>query len=145
MQNTIHGLIRKRGEIEGQHKLAQKAADALKADLYAIDRTLVLCGYEDAPKAMAPRGKYKQLFGRNELKLTIVNMLREAPTDEETIAARISEAKGWGDAMHSDVPKRVRHAIQRQQTDGHVVQDFGPDVCLRAISHGGAGAAQKTR
>lgn len=47
----IHGLIKKRGEIAGQHKVALKAADALKADLDAIDRALVLCGYEDDPKA----------------------------------------------------------------------------------------------
>ncbi len=130
MQNTIHGLIKKRAEIAGHHKVAQKAADALKADLDAIDRALVLCGYEDDPKGIAPRGKYKQLFGRNELKLTIINMLREAPTDDETIAAQIIASKDWGDDDHADVLKRVRHAIQRQQKDGHVVQDFGPDGCL---------------
>ena len=130
MQNTIHGLIKKRGEIAGQHKVAMKAADALKADLDAIDRALVLCGYEDDPKAIAPRGKYRQLFGRNELKLTIINMLREAPADDETIAARIMAAKGWGDDVRPDVLKRVRDALQRAQKDGHVVQDFGPDGCL---------------
>ncbi|WP_300009509.1 hypothetical protein [uncultured Roseobacter sp.] len=78
MEHTIFGLIKKRGEIAGQHKAAVKAADALKADLDAIDRTLVRCGYEDDPKGIAPRRKYKRLFGRNELKLTIINMLREA-------------------------------------------------------------------
>ena len=56
MQNTIHGLIKKRGEIAGQHK----AADALKADLDAIDRALV-CDYQDDSKGIAPRSKYKQL------------------------------------------------------------------------------------
>ncbi len=127
---VIHGLIKKRGEIAGQHKAAMKAADALKADLDAIDRALVLCGYEDDPRGIAPRGKYKQLFGRNELKLTIINMLREAPADDETIAGRIIEAKGWGDDMHADVLKRVRDALQRAQKDGHVVQDFGPDGCF---------------
>ena len=44
MQNTILGLIKKRGEIAGQHNVALKAADALKHDLDAIDRALVLCG-----------------------------------------------------------------------------------------------------
>ena len=130
MEHTIFGLIKKRGEIAGQHKVAQKAADALKADLDAIDRALVLCGYQDDPKGIAPRGKYKQLFGRNELKLTIISMLRVAPADDEMIAAQIMASKGWGDDVHADVLKRVRHAIQRQQKDGHVVQDFGPDGCL---------------
>lgn len=63
MQNTIHVLIKKRGEIAGQHKIAMQVIDALKADLDAIDRALVLCGYEDDPKGIVPRVKYKQLFG----------------------------------------------------------------------------------
>lgn len=133
MQNTIHGLIKKRGEIAGQHRVAQKAAHALKADLDAIVRALVLCGYEDEPKAIAPRGKYKQLFGRSALKLTIINILREAPANDETVAARIMDAKGWGEDMYPDVLKRVRDAIQTAQKDGHVVQDFGPDGCLWRI------------
>jgi len=130
MEHTIFGLIKKRGEIAGQHKVALQAADALKADLDAIDRALVLCGYEDDPKGIAPRGKYKQLFRRNELKLTIINALRVAPADDETIAAQIIAAKGWDADTHADVLKRVRHALQREQKAGRVVQDFGPDGCL---------------
>ena len=130
MEHTLSGLIKKRGEIAGQHKVAMKAADALKADLDAIDRALVLCGYEDDPKAIPARGKYKQLFGRNELKLTIINALRIAPADDEAIAAQIMASKGWGDDIHADVLKRVRDALQRAQKDGHVVQDFGPDGVL---------------
>jgi hypothetical protein len=136
MEHTIFGLIKKRGEIAGQHKVAMRAVDVLKADLAAIDRALLLCGYQDDPKGIAPRGKYKQLFGRNELKLTIINMLRKAPADDEMIAAHIIEAKGWGDdnALSKDVLKRVRDALQRAQKDGHVVQDFGPDGCLWRLS-----------
>ncbi|PWE35194.1 hypothetical protein DD563_03975 [Pelagicola sp. LXJ1103] len=130
---VLHGLIKKRGEIAGQHKVAMKAADTLKADLDAIDRALVLCGYEGDPKGIAPRGNYKQLFGRNELKLTIINALRVAPADDEAIAAQIMAAKGWGDDIWPDVLKRVRDALQRAQKDGHVVQDFGPDGCLWRI------------
>ncbi len=33
MDHTIFGLIKKRGEIAGQYKVAQKASDAIKADL----------------------------------------------------------------------------------------------------------------
>jgi len=127
---VIHGLIKKRGEVAGQHKVAVKAADAIKADLDAIDRALMICGYQGDPKGIAPRGKYKQLFGRNELKLTIRDMLRQAPADDETLAAQIIEAKGWDADTHADVLKRVRHALQRAQKDGRVVQDFGPDGCL---------------
>ena len=134
MEHTLSGLIKKRGEIAGQHKVAQKAADTLKADLDAIDCALVLCGYEDDPKGIAPRGKYKQLFGRNELKLTIINALWVSPADDETIAAQIMVSKGWGDDIHNDVLKRVRDALQRAQKDGHVVQDFGPDGRLWTIA-----------
>ena len=69
MEHTIFGLVKKRGEIAQRHKVAMQAADALKADLAAIDRALVLCGYQDDPKGIPTRGRYKQLFGRNELKL----------------------------------------------------------------------------
>ena len=130
MEHTIFGLIKKRGEIAGQHKAAVQAQEAIKADLDAIDRALVLCSYEDDPKGIAPRGKYKQLFGRNELKLTVINLLREAPADDEAIVAHIMDAKGWGDDIRLDVLKRVRDALQRAQVAGHVVQDFGPNGCF---------------
>ncbi len=132
MEHTIFGLVKKRGEVAGQHKVAVKAADDLKADLAAIDRALRLCGYKDDPKSIAPRGKYKQLFGRNELKLTIIGMLRQAPADDEAIASQIIATKGWDtdDTLRADVLKRVRHAIQRMQKAYLVQQDFGPDGCL---------------
>jgi hypothetical protein len=46
------------------------------------------------------------------------------------MATQIIAAKGWGDGTHADVLKRVRHALQRAQKDGHVVQDFVLDGCL---------------
>jgi hypothetical protein len=137
MEHTIFGLIKKRGEIAGQHKAAVVAVECIKADLDAIDRALVLCGYTDDPKGIAPRTKYKQLFGRNELKLTILDTLRQGPADDETIAKLIIERKGWDagdDALWKDVLKRTRDAIQRAQTAGYVVQDFGPDGCLWKIT-----------
>ena len=78
----------------GQHKVAVQAAAPLKADVDAIDRALVLCGYQDDPKAIPARTKYKQMFGRNELKLTILDTLRQGPADDETIAKLIIERKG---------------------------------------------------
>ena len=69
--NLIHGLVRKRSEVAGQLKVAQKAMETVKDDLAAIDRALEICGYNGNPSGIAPRTKYRQLFGRNELKLTI--------------------------------------------------------------------------
>jgi hypothetical protein len=122
MEHTIFGLIKKRGEVAHHHKVAVKAADALKGDLDAIDRALVLVGYQGDPKTIAPRGKYKQLFGRNELKLMTRERLREGPADDETIAAWIIERKGWdaSDALRADVLKRARDALQREQKVGRV-------------------------
>jgi hypothetical protein len=58
--------------------------------------------------------------------------LREGPADDETIAAWIIERKGWDadDALRTDVLKRARDALQREQKVGRVVQDFGPDGCF---------------
>ena len=53
--HVISGLIRKRGEVAGQHKAALKAADAIKADLDALDRALTVCGYKGNPRGIAPR------------------------------------------------------------------------------------------
>ena len=75
--------------------MAVRAADVIRDDLAAIDRALLLCGYQGDPKGIAPRGKYKQLFGRNELKLITRDRLREGPADDETIAAHVIQRKGW--------------------------------------------------
>jgi len=129
---VISGLIKKRAELAGLHKTALKAADAAKADVAAIDRALMLCGYEGDPRGIGPRGKYKQMFGRSELKRIILQTLREAPADDEAIVDRIVEVKGWAvDAeLRADILKRTRDAIQRAQKTGLIVQDFGPDGCL---------------
>jgi cytidine deaminase len=95
MEHTIFGLIKRRGEIAGQHKFAMKAADVLKVNMSTIDRSLVLCCYQNRPKSRAPCGKCKQLFGRNELTFCILDTLRVAPADDEAIAKRIIERKGW--------------------------------------------------
>jgi hypothetical protein len=42
---------------------------------------LVPFGYEDDRKEIPMRGRYKQLFGRNKLKLCILDTLRVAPAD----------------------------------------------------------------
>ena len=127
---VIHGLIKKRAEIAGAHKVAVKAAEAIRDDL------LALCGYTDDPKDIPARTKYKQLFGRSELKLLTRERLREGPADDETIAAWVIERKRWDadDALRADVLKRARYALQREQKVGRVVQDFGPDGCLCRVS-----------
>jgi hypothetical protein len=53
MEHTIFGLIKKRGELAHHHKVAKQAADAIGADLDAMDRALMLCGYEDDPNAQS--------------------------------------------------------------------------------------------
>ena len=53
MEHTIFGLIKKRGELAGQHKVAVQAVDTLKADVDAIDHTLS-CVAMRATKVIAP-------------------------------------------------------------------------------------------
>jgi hypothetical protein len=116
-------LVKKRAEIAGlhkvAHKVAQKANDGIKDDLATIDRALALCGYQDDPKGIAPRGKYKQLFGCNELKLITRDRLREGPADDETIAVWIMERKGWDadDALRADVLSPCRATFLPQAFD----------------------------
>jgi hypothetical protein len=131
---VIHGLIKKRAEIAEAHKLAMKAAEVICDDLAAIDRALAPCGYAVNPKGIAPRSKYKQLFGRNELKLTVLRLLREAPANNDTLAGIIA-AKGCDadDASRANVLKRVRDALQRSRKDGRILQDFGREGCLWPI------------
>jgi hypothetical protein len=54
----------------------------------------VLCGCEDDPKRTKARGKYKRMFGRNELKLTTIDSLGQAPADYASLAAQVIKAKG---------------------------------------------------
>jgi len=129
---VVSGLIKKRAEIAGLHRSAVKATEAIKADLNAIDRALHLCGYEGDPRGIEPRGKYKQMFGRSELKRIILATLRKSPADDEAIVDRVIEIKGWtvDDELRADILKRTRDAIQRARNAGLIVQDFGPDGCL---------------
>ncbi|MFD0916516.1 hypothetical protein ACFQ14_08865 [Pseudahrensia aquimaris] len=130
--HLVSGLIRKRGEIAGQHKAAVKAADAIKSDLDALDRALAICGYKGDPHGIEPRGKYKTMFVRNELKLMIMGRLKEIPADDRAIADQIIQTKGWeaDGELRLEIIKRVRHALQRLKNTDRVVSDFGPNGAL---------------
>jgi hypothetical protein len=90
---------------------------------------LVPFGYEDDRKAIPMRGRYKQIFRRNKLKLCILDTLRVAPADDGAIAARIVERKGYNvdDALRADVLEWLSDANQRAQKTGLVVKYFGLD------------------
>lgn len=130
--NLISGLLHKRAGLSGEYKAAQKALEAMKADMDAIDRTLALCGYKGDPRGIEPRGKYKTMFGRNELKLLIMAQLKQGLKDDRELVAGIVEAKKW-DAdsdLTAEILKRVRHALQRLRNTGRIEQSFGPDGAL---------------
>ena len=67
----------------------------------------------------------------------ILDMLRDAPADDEAVVDQIIERKGWtvDDELRADILKRTRDAIQRAQKRGLVAQDFGPDGCLWRLAN----------
>lgn len=127
-EHLISGLIKKRAEVAGQHRAALKVADAIKEDLTAIDRTLLLCGYEDNPENIEPRGKYKQLFGRSELKRLVIACLKDGQKEDDAIVDFIAAKKEWELDRHGkkDLLTRVRHALQRMRNDKIIEMDYGP-------------------
>ena len=72
------------------------------------------------------------MFVRNELKLMIINRLKESPADDRTIADHIIQTKGWeaDGELRLEIIKRVRHSLQRLKNTDRVVSDFGPDGVL---------------
>ncbi|NOX96385.1 MAG: hypothetical protein GXP04_15225 [Alphaproteobacteria bacterium] len=126
--NLISGLIKKRAEVAGQHRAALKIADAIKDDLTSIDRTLVLCGYEGDPSGIEPRSKYKQLFGRSELKRLVLACLKDGSQDDEAVLDYVIQAKSWELDKHGrkDLLNRTRNALQRLRNAGTIDMDYGP-------------------
>jgi hypothetical protein len=61
---------------------------------------------------IAQRGKYKHQFECNKLKLIIINVLREAPADDEKIAMYIMAVNGW--AMYETNCLKVCTTITRE-------------------------------
>jgi len=127
-EHLISGLIKKRAEVAGQHRAALKVADAIKDDLASIDRTLALCGYEDNPENIEPRGKYKQLFGRSELKRLVIACLKDGQKDDEAVLDFVIDKKQWEMDKHGrkDLLGRVRNALQRMRNDKVIDMDYGP-------------------
>jgi len=127
-EHLISGLIKKRAEVAGQHRAALKVADAIKEDLASIDRTLVLCGYQDNPENIEPRGKYKQLFGRSELKRLVMACLKGGQKDDDAIVDFVIASKRWEMDAHGrkDLLNRVRNALQRMRDAETISMDYGP-------------------
>jgi len=118
--HLLSGLVEKRADIASQHKAAIERVDQIKAVLETIDRALHLCGYVDDPASIPTRSKYRQFFGRGELKRIILQTLKEGPADDETIVDRIIEQKGWeaDTELRTDILKRTRDAYRGPETQG---------------------------
>lgn len=144
--HLISGLIKKRAEVAGQHKAALKVVDAIKDDLASIDRTLVLCGYEDNPEKIEPRGKYKQMFGRSELKRLVIACLKEGQKDDDAVVTYIAQKKEWDLDRHGlkDLLTRVRHALQRMRNDNIIEMDYGPNGNLWTLKQRPVECSQPT-
>ena len=116
--HTYHGLIRKRGHLAGDIVKKRRELNALRRDLDALDKTLVLFGY-DTPSDIKPVIAHKRLFKRNQLS----RMIRDIElTETGEIAREVISRMGWTETpeLYESVYKKVRYArwvcLKKQST-----------------------------
>jgi len=84
----------------------------LKADIAALDHSLIVMGYEGIPSDLKPIKPLAPLFEHKELRNLIAAILRERPDlpTDTLIAAEIISRKGWAEhdvELLNDIRKRV--------------------------------------
>lgn len=96
-RNTISQLSDKRRRLHGELLSVQKDMLKLRADISALDHTLLVMGYQSIPSDLKPIRPVSALFGRNELSKLIAKIRRERPDlpTNKLIAIEIIERKGW--------------------------------------------------
>lgn len=103
----VSGLIKKRSEIAGE-------IQSMQADLKAIDRALLVFGFEDiesiAPRRQRPR---PPLFKSGELISLIGEAERAGLDNNPDIADWIIQKKGWGASLYKRVWSSVKDCRKR--------------------------------
>ena len=124
---AISGLRRKRGELAGQILTLEQQLKTLRADMAALDRSLVLLDPSIVPASIKPikpvqRFKY---FKSGELPRLILGVLRAEPEPilNYLLVEKVMKAKGL-DAAHRDtrqaVEGRVRSATYQLEVKGTI-------------------------
>ncbi|MFN0217703.1 MAG: hypothetical protein ACKVP4_02695 [Hyphomicrobium sp.] len=112
---TIHGLLRKRGELLSTLEHHRNQVAAAMNDLHAVDRVLNSLGYDGSLDLAQPRKKVLSYI-RVEVRRHILEELRDAgrpmTTRELSVALATKEGRDAGDRrMMLDFTKRVSKSV----------------------------------
>lgn len=124
--HTVNGLLQKRADLFNEAVHIRERLAAIKNDIDAMDRTLIVLGYEGDLDAAMPRQKRHVVFGRGELTRQVLDVLRRAdnPMTSRQIAQEIVSDSGMDarDRQYvTDLTKRVGKAC-RQYPTGTVIK-----------------------
>lgn len=123
-QNTISGLVRKRGEMLMQMADLREQIAVLSNDLESIERVMETLGYEGELPTKASRLPRVVLFYRGELRGFLRQSLTEhGPSTSRELALRLVQIEGKDGRdrrMMNDIVKRMGKAL-RQMVDMGIV------------------------
>ena len=124
-QNTIAGLLRKRGEMLAEIKDCRDRLACLSNDLEGLERVLETLGYDGELPTQSTRAARIVLFYRNELRAFLKSELVKAgkPITSRELAATLIDLEGRDARDHrlrNDIVRRVSKAL-RQMRDGGLV------------------------
>jgi hypothetical protein len=117
--HLISGLVAKRAETAGEIAKAIRALEALRADLAAIDRVLVIVGYDASPDSIKPVERRIARGRRGSSSNAILDLLREA--DKPMSSGDIARALGGADTDQASfivTKKAVRLTLGRLRQKG---------------------------
>jgi hypothetical protein len=127
--HIIAGLVRKRAELDGDVREAEKRIAALRADIDALDRTMRL--FDPAQ----PAASVRSAVGIGGFTRPILDTLRQAetPLSARDIATKLAAARGQDvstSAAMQAMTNRVRGALSRARA-GLVSEKRGDTIFWR--------------
>lgn len=125
-QNTIAGLLRKRGEMLTEIKDCRDRLAMLSNDLEGLERVLETMGYDGELPTQSTRASRIVLFYRNELRAFLKSELANAggPMTSRELANKLIDMEGRDSRdrrLRNDIVKRIGKAL-RQMRDSGLVQ-----------------------
>lgn len=124
-EHTITGLLAKRVDLFNEALGLRDRLAEIKNDVAALDRVLGTLGYKGDLEAQMPRQKREALFGRGDLRRTILDELRNAlrPLTTREIAEATAAQAGQDPndrTIMRDMGRRVSSALCVLKQDGAV-------------------------
>lgn len=121
---TIHGLLRKRKSLLTEMERLREQVSVLINDVGALDRVLRSLGYSE-PLGTSGAKPYARPFARNEIRRTVLDLLREVGSPVTTRDLSIQFAKAHSldhldRGMMLQVSKRVSKVLGIMTENGTV-------------------------